>query len=115
MAGGSLSEMVSDSISFTAGSSVGFSVIRQPQSRNVVRPLHHRAGSHRQSPEGFEYSNSRPSTPHEKLDELMSNQASENYGMNMKILEEASDSIGESGVFEPISLRETFDSLANKK
>ena len=33
----------------------------------------------------------------------------------MKILEEASDSIGESGVFEPISLRETFDSLANKK
>ena len=33
----------------------------------------------------------------------------------MKILEEASDSLGESGVFEPISLRETFDSLANKK
>ena len=33
----------------------------------------------------------------------------------MRIHEEASDYTGENGVFEPISFRETFDSLANKK
>ena len=116
MAGGSLSDMISDSVSFTAGSSVGFNVIRQPLSRNLMLPKQTRTiVSNRQSPDAFESINSRVSTPYEKPDEVISNQASENIGVNMKILEEASDSIGESGVFEPLSLRETFDSLAGKK
>ena len=94
MVGGSLSDMVSDSVSFTAGSSVGFS-IRKPQTRNTgVTHIIQKHTSPRQSPDVYEYSNSLGSTPRRKMEykDDMSYKESEfnNFGLNMKILEEAS-------------------------
>ena len=85
MAGGSLSDMVSDSVSFTAGSSVGFSMMRKPQSRNTGA-TYMKAMSNRQSPECYEYSNSQgDSTPRHEFKEDQSEFT--NIGMNMRIME----------------------------
>ena len=90
--------MVSDSISYTAGSSVGFSLARGPPSRKVpLDSLQQKTGGF-QGPErtvdALEYSNSQSSQRHPGDGQAYMLQAESDFnpfGVNV-VLEEASDS-----------------------
>ena len=112
MAGGSVSDMASD-VSFTAGSSVGFSMMKNNLALHPIAAT----TSPRASPDCYEYSASMASSAYQdKRDDFTNRQSisefNNSFGANI-VLEEASEAVG-SGVYALNSFQETFQSHENR-